>query len=647
MFGSLKLKHKLIALVLFMGFAQIAGGLLTYLFVHQQAAAEMRASQTKMGQMLIEHSNRLVYAVVMDSRGIYMSASWDEAKPYADGMPRTLKELGTAATELTMQGLNDEAAAIAAARALVDDFIRFRTELLRLASEVSTKDARVYGDNDANRANRKALNLSLDGLTARYAKYVEVNTALAETWRSRVDYVSEISAALPFATMIFSVFFIIGGFARPLDGIKASVMSLAAGQLNTQIYGADRKDEIGDIAGSLLIFRDAAIANERLEREAAEQRAKVEEERAETEAQRRERVTEQTVVVSTLAASLTKMAGGDLTTRIETEFTGVFAQIRTDFNEAVERLNEAMRGVTTGTAAIKSGSEEIASASADLSLRTESQAASLEETAAALGEITATVRKTAEGARHVREIVLETNSEADQSADVVRVAVTAMSEIEKSSKEINQIIGVIDEIAFQTNLLALNAGVEAARAGDAGRGFAVVASEVRALAQRSADAAKEIKGLILASSGQVDNGVKLVAKTGEALTSIAKKVASINVVVGDIAMRAREQAASLQEVNTAVDQMDQMTQQNAAMAEEATAASHSLTKETEQLAVLMGQFKIGGMANVSMVKRELQNVAPRAIRSAHARHEQSARAKPKMVANGASFMSDDPDWTEY
>src|SRR5690606_31894959 len=225
-------------------------------------------------------------------------------------------------------------------------------------------------------------------------------------------------------------------------------------------------------------------------------------------------------------------------------------------------------------------------------------AASLEETAAALDEITATVNRTADGARQASRVVQTARNEAEASGAVVSDAVAAMTAIEQSSNQIGAIIGVIDEIAFQTNLLALNAGVEAARAGDAGRGFAVVASEVRALAQRSADAAKEIKTLITASGRQVEQGVALVGQTGQALGRIVAEVAEIDGLMSEISASAQEQATGLQQVNTAVNQMDQVTQQNAAMVEESTAASHSLAQEADVLAASVARFKVAQAAPV-------------------------------------------------
>ncbi|HEY8616943.1 methyl-accepting chemotaxis protein [Phenylobacterium sp.] len=368
----------------------------------------------------------------------------------------------------------------------------------------------------------------------------------------------------------------------------------------------------------------------------------VEAERAANEAQRGEAAERLEAVMSRLAEGLEALADGDLTVRLQGEFPPEYARVQGDFNAAITRLAQVVGVIIGTTSSIGAATGEIGQAADDLSKRTEQQAASLEQTAAALDEITATVRKTAEGANHARDVVQAAREDAERSGEVVRQAVEAMSGIEKSSAQIGQIIGVIDEIAFQTNLLALNAGVEAARAGDAGRGFAVVASEVRALAQRSADAAKEIKGLISASGHQVGVGVDLVGRTGEALERIVAQVADITGVVTEIAASAAEQATGLAEVNTAVNQMDQVTQQNAAMVEQTTAASHSLAQETAQLSQLIGRFKVdeahAGRPSPAPAPAAAQRPAP-----ARASLPQLRRAS----AGGAALKLQPAGWEEF
>ena len=363
-----------------------------------------------------------------------------------------------------------------------------------------------------------------------------------------------------------------------------------------------------------------------------------EEDRRRSDQERSNRETAQTHIVQSLASGLRALADGDVTHRLTEEFPSEYEVLRTDFNASVETLQTSLVAIHANAQAIRSGTEEIAGAADDLSRRTEQQAASLEETAAALDEITATVNQTAEGAKHARDVVSTAKMDAEQSGVVVKDAVEAMTAIEKSSKQISQIIGVIDEIAFQTNLLALNAGVEAARAGDAGRGFAVVASEVRALAQRSADAAKEIKGLISTSTAQVDQGVDLVVQTGKALARIVTQVGEINTVVATIAASAQEQATALHQVNTAINQMDQVTQQNAAMVEETTAAAHALTGETGELGRSVGRFNTGSAtAFAAQTRRKGAKPAAPATRTAlkvmPTSRSSSAAAKPAASAD--------------
>ena len=386
-------------------------------------------------------------------------------------------------------------------------------------------------------------------------------------------------------------------FARSIGGSIARLTrimaELAGGNLTVDVPGQARSDETGAMARAVQVFKDAAIEKRRLEAVAAEQRHNSQLTEEWAQAEREGAAQRQLAVVTGLASGLTLLAEGDLTVRLSEPFAPEYESLRADFNAAVAQLQSTMGVIIANTGGLRSGTAEITQAADDLSRRTEQQAASLEQTAAALDEITATVRKTADNARAAREMVGVAKADAEHSGAVVRDTVGAMSAIETSAREISQIIGVIDEIAFQTNLLALNAGVEAARAGDAGRGFAVVASEVRALAQRSASAAKEIKALISTSTTQVGRGVQLVDETGRSLVRIVEQVGKMSGLVADIAGSAEEQAAGLAQVNTAINQMDQVTQQNAAMVEQSTAASHGLAHDTAELERLTAKFRIG------------------------------------------------------
>jgi methyl-accepting chemotaxis protein len=428
----------------------------------------------------------------------------------------------------------------------------------------------------------------------------------------------------------------------PLGALNRIMERLAGGDLQANVTGVDRRDEVGSMAKTVQVFKDAGLEKVRLEKEAAEQRAAAEAERARGEAERAQTAKQQAFVVESVAKGLSTLADGDLLYRLTTPFAPEYEQLRGDFNNAMDKLQETMKVIAANTQGILGGGEEISQAADDLSRRTEQQAASLEETAAALDQITATVRKTAEGANEASTLVGAAKADAERSGEVVQQAVTAMSAIETSSKQVSQIIGVIDEIAFQTNLLALNAGVEAARAGDAGRGFAVVASEVRALAQRSADAAKEIKTLISASSQQVAQGVDLVGETGKALERIVMQVNQINGVVTEIAASAQEQASGLHQVNTAVNQMDQVTQQNAAMVEQSTAASHALAQEADELAALVAQFKTGVAEVRASRKLAARKSAPPATARTALKTTGHGGAAPKPV-----MAAQDDSWEEF
>ena len=440
------------------------------------------------------------------------------------------------------------------------------------------------------------LNESFGTASTAIARWSDSFTAASDSAMNRMLIIVALGGVVSTVLASLMAWLISRAIARPIGSMTVAMQALARGDHGVTVPALGQRDEVGAMADAVQVFKAAAAEKLRLEADALSAGRLTEEERGRTAAVLADAAAAQSRVVDLVASGLARLSGGDLSHRIDEAVPAEYERLRADFNGAMARLQDTMRTVSASASAIRSGTGEISAASDDLSRRTEQQAASLEQTAAALDEITATVRRTAEGAKHARTVVGSARGGAELSGAVVRQAVDAMSGIERSSREIGQIIGVIDEIAFQTNLLALNAGVEAARAGDAGRGFAVVASEVRALAQRSAEAAKEIKGLISTSGTQVEQGVTLVGQTGEALSRIVAQVAEIDGIVGEIASSAQEQATGLDQVNTAVNQMDQVTQQNAAMVEESTAASHALSRETAELGRLIDGFRLGDAA---------------------------------------------------
>lgn len=419
-------------------------------------------------------------------------------------------------------------------------------------------------------------------------------TASSETYNSTTT-LTYIVVSLCLVVIVASIWFALVGIAKPIQSITASMKTLAHGDTNSAIPYEGRADEIGEMAAAVEVFRTNALANLRLEQEAAANRSLSEEERERKVAADHARAEEMAQATVGLGEGLRHLASGDLTFQLLQPFAGDFETLRADFNGAVSQLAETLRAVADATGAIDTGSKEVSASADDLSKRTEQQAASLEETAAALDQITVNVANSSKRADEARKVAVQANESAAQSGRIVANAVDAMQKIEQSSNQISNIIGVIDEIAFQTNLLALNAGVEAARAGDAGKGFAVVAQEVRELAQRSAQAAKEIKDLIRNSSVEVQSGVKLVSETGEALKTIEGYIVVVNQHMDSIATSTKEQSVGLAEVNTAVNLMDQVTQQNAAMVEETSAAGASLAGESGRLRELVSQFQLGGV----------------------------------------------------
>lgn len=411
---------------------------------------------------------------------------------------------------------------------------------------------------------------------------------------------SERSANLSIAaTVIGTVLAIIGALMLvetlrgPLRRVTEIMTRLANGDLEVRIEGRERADEIGDMVRSVTVFRDAALENIRLEQEASAARDASNAE-AERRAEERTRVSnEQRLALAALSDVLNQLAAGNLEVEMSENLPVDFVEMARTYNSAVRTLRVTLGDVRTVADDINSGTGNLAASADDLARRTEQQAAALEQSTRALRHLTELVRSTAGSAQRTSQSVNQTEAFAVESGQVVTDAISAMGEISRSSEKISTIIGVIDEIAFQTNLLALNAGVEAARAGEAGRGFAVVAQEVRELAQRCANAAKEIKGLISASSHQVSNGVHLVEQTGAALTQIIAHVGTVQKLVADISSATNEQSVGINEVSQALGEVEHITQRNAAMVEENNAEIHGLRGRVLALAEKIEHFKTG------------------------------------------------------
>ena len=534
--------------------------------------------------------------------------AFESAKTFAEKAREEVAEIKASSTDsaatATLDRLATELATYEAAIQSVYEVIKSRNQLI-------SETMNVAGDQLSKSVEQLKLDLKKqqDTLGPNIQSTMETAVVIGSTL-----------AAVGIFMAGFIAFFIARSITQPIGQITGAMGSLADNKLDTAIPGLDHQSEIGLMAKAVDVFKQNAIKI----RDIAAQEAALQEKNADLQSNIAtvvdaavagdftRRITKRydnpdldrfAANVNTLVQSvdagiaetgrvISALAQGDLTESMEGHYQGVFASLQTNVNEAMASLRNLMQQVRQSADAINGGADEIRQASNDLSRRTENQAASLEETSSALEEITVAVKTSTERAQDSSKMVTEARQFAEASSGVVGEATSAMSRIEQASKEISQIINVIDEIAFQTNLLALNAGVEAARAGEAGKGFAVVAQEVRELAQRSATAAKDIKTLITKSSQEVRTGVDLVGSTGQALSDIQTKVVGIASQVTSIATAAQEQSTGLAEVNMAVNQMDQMTQQNAAMVEEAAASTAKLAEETAHLRALVARFKV-------------------------------------------------------
>lgn len=651
--------------------ALIVGGLSLFAiseYTRRIAEFDSAATRAYKGESL----NRAVTTVVMEARGIYAAKDSADAEKFGQGLMKSLEQIDKVIASWQPLVPKEQRAVFDAMVSRAKEFRTFRAETVRLGKEEGPVAANKQGNNEANRNNRKAFQAEIDAVVAAdLAELEQVQQGIEAFGRTLFATIAAITAIGVIAGAAIGMFIGSRSLSTPILGLTDAMRRLASGDYSTEIPSIGRQDEIGDMAAAVEVFKSNGVEVNRMNAQENANRAKsdalqnrmasvlaaaasgdfssrINKEFGDPALDRFARnVDELLEAVDTglarTGAILKRLAVGDLTETMAGDFRGAFAELQTNVNEAIIGLRSTMGEIRNATSSISSNSEELRAAADDLSRRTEQQAAALEQTSAALDEITAVVKTSTTRAQEASEMVTEAKQSAAQSAVVVRDAITAMGRIEQASREISQIINVIDEIAFQTNLLALNAGVEAARAGEAGKGFAVVAQEVRELAQRSANAAKDIKTLITKSGEEVAGGVKLVQKTGSSLNEIEGQVLSINDHIHSIAVAAREQATGLQEINTAINQMDQVTQKNAAMVEETSAATHKLSHEATTLFSLLSHFKVGDTVAVSSgykTEAASRHAAPaRAPRAADTGSAPKASPARRMMGNLARALS--------
>ncbi|MCP4182038.1 MAG: HAMP domain-containing protein [Hyphomicrobiales bacterium] len=575
---------------------------------------------------------------MFDARGTYIGV-------LAFQMP--LEKLNTMMQQKTGMGETGETYLIGADKLMRSDS-RFSEESTILKRKVDTEQVRKAFSGEAGSLigkNYRGVDvlanfdqIEFKGTTWAVIAEIDIVEAFAEVY--------ELRNALLIGLLIgISVLVVIGvyvgrGIARPIGQMTSAMKSLADGNLDEEIPSADRQDEIGAMAIAVQVFKDNAIHNKQMESEKAEQK-KISEER-EKAAQQEAISNERQLVNDVFGEAMSAIAAKELGHRITKELPDAYHSLRDDFNRSIEELSSTINNIGSASGQILSGSKEIHTAADNLARRTEQQAVAVEETAAALEETTTAMKTSTESAKEASDLVATTKGNAEKSGEIVKQAISAMGKIEKSADEIANIIGVIDDIAFQTNLLALNAGVEAARAGESGKGFAVVAQEVRELAQRSANAAKEISKLITTSSEDVIAGASLVNETGAELEVIVSSVKEINDHVVSIAAAASEQSLGLQEINQSVNSIDQGTQQNAAVAEQSTAASHSLSEEV---------IKIDGMLREFNTGKSGMSQRPEVASAQNTPQPSPARALNRQVANSfngnAAVAVEDNSWEEF
>ncbi len=671
----MKIRAKVLAVVALMGLASIViggiAGFITIEYKNRMDRLENLADRAYLGEKL----NRFVTAVVMESRGIYASDTTETAAPFAEGLVSYLDQIDALLAEWQPLVDAEGRAAFDAVVARAAEFRQFRTETARLGRDVDPAEANVQGNNDDNRANRRAYQAEIDAVVNRDLElFAEVKAGMTAFQQSMLILLGAAVVLGLGAGTAAAVYVGTAKLSRPVGDLTETMQALADGDLDAHVGYLENKDEIGAMARTLQVFRDNARTVAALSAE-EKQRAGLIAERAERmeafQAQFDRAVAasldgdfSQRLDVDPSDPDLARIAGNfnglldgvatglseagtvlaalaetDLTQRMGGTHYGAFLELQRNINTVAETLTDVVTRLRATSRAVKTATGEILSGANDLSERTTKQAATIEETSAAMEQLASTVLQNADRAKDASVNAQTVSRTAEEGGHVMEQATEAMEKITTSSAKISSIIGLIDDIAFQTNLLALNASVEAARAGDAGKGFAVVAVEVRRLAQSAASASSDIKALIETSAGEVSMGTRLVAEAANKLEVMLEAVRGNSALLESIAHDSREQASAIEEVNVAVRQMDEMTQHNAALVEETNAAIEQTEAQATELDRIVAVFRTSEEADLD---RDLVEAAKTVRRPQDTRVRQAAGA---YLSSGNAALA--TDWSEF